>query len=159
MYQWWLFLHLAGIFGFLLAHGASVAITFRLRKERDPRRISALLELSRSSVSVFYASLGLLVAAGIVLGFIPGAPGTWWGEGWIWTAIVVLAAVSAAMGALATPYYRRVERVARARAGGSEAVTDEDLARLLTNTRPVVVAGLGFGGLLVILWLMVLKPF
>src|SRR6266568_5118009 len=30
-YRWWVFIHLAGVFGFLLAHGASVSALFRLR--------------------------------------------------------------------------------------------------------------------------------
>ncbi len=158
-YRWWLFLHFVGIFVFLLAHGASVTVTFQLRKERDPARIAALLELSRGSLTAFYAGLGLLLTAGIILGFFPGSPGTWWGQGWIWAALALLLAVSGAMIALARPYYRRLERVARAFGAGSPAVSEVEMAELLTSRRPLVIAGLGFGGLLVILWLMVLKPF
>lgn len=159
MYEWWLFIHLVGVFGLLLAHGGSVAITFQLRRERDPDRIAALLQLSRSSLTAFYVSLAVLVTAGVVLGFMPGSDATWWGQGWVWTALVVLGGVTVAMLLLARPYYRRVERVANALAGGSQAVSGHDLTRLLLSPRPFLVAGLGFGALLVILWLMVLKPF
>lgn len=159
IYRWWLFLHFLGIFAFLLAHGASVTVTFQLRRERDPARIAALLQLSRGSLTAFYAGLALLLTAGIILGFIPGSSATWWGQGWIWSALALLIAVSGGMIALARPYYRRLDRAARAWGAGSPAVSEEDMAKLLTSRRPLVIAGLGFGGLLVILWLMVLKPF
>ncbi|MDQ3932593.1 MAG: DUF4191 domain-containing protein [Actinomycetota bacterium] len=159
IYNWWLFLHFVGIFAFLLAHGASVTVTFQLRKERDPARIEALLQLSRGSLAAFYVGLAVLTTAGIILGFIPGSPGTWWGQGWIWTALALLIAVSGAMIALARPYYRRLERAVQAWIGGSAAVSEAEIAQLLTSRRPLVIAGLGFGGLLAILWLMVLKPF
>ena len=46
MYNWWVFLHIAGVFAFLTAHGVSVGVAFKLRRERDPQRILALNELS-----------------------------------------------------------------------------------------------------------------
>ncbi|MDP8962157.1 MAG: DUF2269 family protein [Actinomycetota bacterium] len=159
MYRWWLFLHFVGIFAFLLAHGASVTVTFQLRKERDSARIAALLQLSRSSLTVFYAGLAVLIVAGVILGFIPGSAGTWWGQGWIWAALALLLAVSGAMLALARPYYRQLERAVRAWSAGSAVVSEAEITELLTSHRPLVIAGLGFGGLLIILWLMVLKPF
>ncbi|HEX2149566.1 MAG TPA: hypothetical protein VHI31_05250, partial [Actinomycetota bacterium] len=65
MYQWWVYLHLIGVFGFLISHGVSVAVTFRLRKERDPQKVQALLGLSSASLAGFYPSLALLVAGGV----------------------------------------------------------------------------------------------
>jgi hypothetical protein len=46
LYQWMVFLHIAGVFAFLVAHGVSVGVAFRVRLERDPKRIMALLDLS-----------------------------------------------------------------------------------------------------------------
>lgn len=154
-YQWWVFLHIVGVFGFLLGHGVSVAVTFRLRRERDPARIGALLELSGSSLTLFFYGLLLLVVAGVVAGFI----GKYWGQAWIWTAIAVLVAISVAMSVLARPYYKRVRLVTEALASGSEAVTQEQFVRILRSPLPLVIAAIGFAGLLVILWLMMFKPF
>jgi uncharacterized membrane protein len=154
MYNWWVFLHIAGVFGFLTAHGVSVGVAFKLRRERDPQRILTLNELSSSSISLFYASLGLLLLGGIVAGFM----GDWWGQAWIWVSLGVLIATSIAMYAIAHPYYRRVAFVARAKAGGSMAVTDEQLDAILLSHVPFTLAGIGFGAILFILYLMIFKP-
>jgi uncharacterized membrane protein len=154
-YQWWVFLHIVGVFGFLLGHGVSVAVTFRLRRERDPARIGALLELSGSSLTMFFFGLLVLLVAGVVAGFI----GEWWGQGWIWTALGVLVGISVAMSVLARPYYKRVRLVTEALVSGSEAVTQEQFVSILRSPLPLVIAAIGFAGLLVILWLMMFKPF
>jgi plastocyanin len=154
VYQWWVFVHLVGVLAFIGAHGISMSVMFRLRKERDPGKVNDLLILSSSSITAFYYGLGLLLVGGIVAGFL----GHWWGRAWIWAAIGVLVVVSLAMYRMATPYYKRVRFVARAMAEGSKAVTAEQFDEILRESRPVTVAGIGFVGLLVILYLMVLKP-
>jgi uncharacterized membrane protein len=154
-YTFWKFLHMLGVFVFLLGHGVSVAVTFRLRRERDPARINALLELSGSSLTLFFYGLLVLVAAGVVAGFL----GKWWGQAWIWTAIGVLVGISVAMSVLARPYYKKVRLVTEALASGSEAVSDDQFVSVLRSPLPLVIAVIGFAGLLVILWLMMFKPF
>lgn len=154
MYRWWVFLHLLGVFGFLIAHGVSMGVTFQLRKERDPRRIVGLLELSATSVRGFYAALLVLLLGGVVAGFL----GHWWSRPWIWASIGVLILVSVAMWALASPYYRRVGLVARAMADGSTAVSGEQLEGILRSRRPLTIATIGFAGLLAILYMMMFKP-
>ncbi|MGH2655793.1 MAG: hypothetical protein ACRDIZ_03705 [Actinomycetota bacterium] len=154
-YQWWVFLHIAGVFVFLVAHGVSIGVSMRLRQERDPKRIMALLDVSSSSISGLYVGLVLLLAGGVVAGFV----GDWWGQGWIWVALGTLVAVMVLMYALATNYYKRLRLIVGAMADGSEAVSDERLAELLAGPRPVVLAVLGSGGLLFILYLMLFKPF
>jgi NADH:ubiquinone oxidoreductase subunit 2 (subunit N) len=163
MYPWWKFLHIAGAFGFVLAHGASAAVAFKLRTERSRERVRALVELSSYTLSVFYGSFVLLLGAGIVAGFL----GKWWGFGWIWTSLALLLAITVLMYLLATPYYDRVriavgvptyQQKKKGIAPGPEA-KDEELATLLSSPRPVVVALIGAVGLLIIVWLMVLKPF
>ncbi|MGH3452685.1 MAG: hypothetical protein ACRDQW_18680 [Haloechinothrix sp.] len=154
-YQWWVFLHIAGVFVFLVAHGVSIGVSMRLRQERDPKRIMALLDVSSSSISGLYVGLVLLLAGGVVAGFV----GDWWGQGWIWVALGTLVAVMVLMYAMATNYYKRLRLIVGAMADGSEAVSDERLAELLAGPRPVVLAVLGSGGLLFILYLMLFKPF
>jgi plastocyanin len=145
---------MVGVLAFLGAHGVSMVVLFRLRKERDPRKVSDLLGLSSSSISAFYYALGVLLLGGIVAGFL----GHWWGRAWIWAAIGVLVVVTIAMYAMARPYYRRVGFVARAMAEGSQAVTAEQFDEILRGPRPITVAGIGVAGLMVILYLMVFKP-
>ncbi|MDP9224287.1 MAG: cupredoxin domain-containing protein [Actinomycetota bacterium] len=154
VYQWWVFVHLAGVFAFLVSHGASVIITFRLRQERDPHRVAALLQLSSSTISAFYASLVVLLVGGIVAASL----GNLWGYGWIWGAVVILLVVSLAMYFVARPYYRRVRFVTAAIVDGSEAVSPQQYDSILRSGRPLTIAGIGMAGLALILYLMLFKP-
>src|ERR1044072_7214956 len=90
IYQWWVFIHLAGVFGFLLAHGASVSALFRLRKERDRAKIRELIQFSGSTIRLFYVSLLVLVVGGVVAGL----QAHWFSQQWIWEGIGVLVVVS-----------------------------------------------------------------
>jgi hypothetical protein len=159
LYQWMVFLHIAGVFAFLVAHGVSVGVAFRVRQERDPKRIMALLDLSSWSVSLMYLGLLLLLGGGVTAGFSPGIPGSWWGDGWIWVSLGSLLLVMIAMYAVATTYYRRLRLIVGAMADGSQAVSEERLTDLLEGPRPWVLAVIGFGGVLFILYLMLFKPF
>jgi hypothetical protein len=155
MYQWIVFLHIVGVFGFLLAHGASVAVLFRLRKERDRERIRTLLELSGASMTAFYGSTIVLLGAGILAGFL----GDWWGRLWIWLSLGLFLAISVVMFALATRYFRKISNAVGMRPSGAPMVSDEEIVGLLRSPRLVAIAAIGYGGILVILWLMRFKPF
>ena len=155
MYSWLVFLHVAGVFGFLLTHGVSVAAMFRLRRERDRRRIRTLVELSSASMTAFYVSVAVLLAGGIAAGFV----GNWWRQGWIWLSLALFLGISAVMYPLARGYFRRISAAASVRPSGAPMASDEELDELLRSRRPVAIAAVGFGGLLAILWLMLFKPF
>lgn len=154
MHRWWVFLHIAGAFGFLMAHGVSAYVTLRLPKERDPARVSQLLELSASSVGFMWNSIGLLLIGGIAAGFT----GHFWGQGWIWAAIVILLVVMAAMYAMGTTWAKRLRTISGAMVEGTEAVSRPQFEEILRSKRPYTIAAIGFVGLLAILWLMIFKP-
>jgi hypothetical protein len=151
MYGWWMFVHVVGVLGFLAAHGATAAVALRLRTERDLARVRALLDLSRATRPWMYVSLLVLIAGGIVTGFL----GHWWSQGWIWAGMGVLVVMLVAAFPLAVPYYVRVRRAVTE---GSD-VTPQVLDELLSSPRPLVIAGVETALLLVVVWLMVLKPF
>jgi len=153
-YQWWVFAHLIGVFGLLSAHGVSMVAGLRLRKERDPAKVNDLLQLSSSSTRWFYLSLAVLVVGGAVAAAVAHL----WSQFWVWASAVVLVVVTAVMGAVAKPYYRKVGVVARAKAGGSAAVTDEQFAQLLRSKRSDAVILIGVLGLAALLYLMLFKP-
>lgn len=154
-YQLWFFVHLLGVFGLFLAHGISAGVALKLRSERDPVRLDALLQLSGSAIPAFYVSLLVLLAGGIVAGFL----GSWWGFGWIWASIGILVAIIVTMYAIAGPYYRRVRTIVQAMARGSEAVTPQQLDEILRAPSALWNAIFGFAALLAIPYLMVFKPF
>lgn len=162
LYPWLVYLHIAGAFLFVLAHGVSAIVAFRLRAERDAARMTALLELSSTSVGVMYVGLLTLLIAGIVAAINRN----WFAQGWPWAAIVVLVVVAVAMYALASRYYANVRQ-----ALGLPSMNDkkgeqpppprpvDEVIQMLDTRRPEQVAVVGFAGLLIILWLMILKPF
>jgi plastocyanin len=154
VYQWFVFVHLAGVFGLLASHGVSMGVMFRLRMERDPARVESLLQVSAQALAPFYVSLLVLLGGGVVAAFL----GDLWSYGWIWGSIVVLLVIMIAMYAMARPYYQRVRFISRAMAEGSEAVTPEQFDRILRSGRPWSVAVVGVLGLAVILYFMLFKP-
>lgn len=162
LYPWIVFLHIAGAFVFVLAHGVSAFVSDQIRKERNVDRIRALLDVSRSSIAMAYGGLITLLVSGIVAGIV----GNHFSRGWIWVSLGLLIAIMVAMYALAARYYAQVRT-----AVGLPSYTDkkgvappppaspEELDRLLRTSRPDVIGGIGFFGLLLILALMVFKPF
>jgi hypothetical protein len=149
-YLLWRLLHFVGALGFIAAHGATATVTFKIRGERDPVRIRAMLDLSRATRALMHASFLLLVGAGVALGFQM----RWWSSGWIWASLALLVFLFAAAFPLAVPYFRAIRRVVEA-----DRVDSEELARLLRSPRGLVLAWIETIGILVILYLMVYKPF
>lgn len=147
---------------FLLSHGASHSISLRIPGERKAERLRALLELSTSTYSVMFASLALTVVFGIVAGF----SGNWWGQGWIWAALVLLVVISAAMYSLGQRHLAPLRRslgmpiMGAGKPQAAEApASDDDVAALAAATKPLPGVIFGVVGLAVILWLMLFKPF
>jgi hypothetical protein len=168
IYPWVVFAHIASVFGFLLAHGVSAGVLFKLGSERKVERIRALLDLSKRSIVWTYTFLVLIGVTGVAAAYI----GDWWRQGWNWASAAVLLLVALAMNWIGDPYYDRL-RVAvgleepkgkqdtTAPQGGPllETPADEEaLLKLLRSPRPWLLALVGSVGLATILWLMVLKP-
>jgi hypothetical protein len=162
MYPWLVFLHVVGIFGFLMAHGGSMSVAFRLRSERNLDRLRALLELSNSSFNVLYSSFLLMLVSGIIAGFV----GNWWGRGWIWTALGLLILTSVTFFFMGTGYFNKLTKAtglawfdgARSHPAATPA-SDEEIGALLNAGNPMRLALLGVGALALIAWLMMFKPF
>ena len=154
-YNWWKFLHVAGVLAFVLFHGVSIVVALRLRKERDRGRIAALLQFSGSSVLGMYVSLGWLIVFGIVAGITGGS----WDDGWFWLAIVILVLVVGEMSAVARPYYQRVKEAVEVRPSGVPRKSDEELEEIMRARVGAVNAWIGFAALVAIAWLMIFKPF
>lgn len=160
-YPWWVYLHVFGAFAFVFAHGASAIVAFRLRGARDVAEVRTLLDLSQVSIGVMYIGLLLLLVGGIVAGLV----GDHFSRGWIWASLVLLIVTIVAMYMLATPYYGRLREAVGARTGDADtpvpdpSMSAQDLAALVGGSRPFLLAGVGLAGFVVILWLMILKPF
>ncbi len=160
MYAYIVLLHVVGAFVFALAHGVSVAVSLRLRTVSDRGELRGLLALSQLSIGGLYVGLVLLLIGGVWAGFA----GDHWGRAWIWAAIAILVIITAAMYAIATPFYSRLRVAAGAtvdptQVERAEPIAEGDLAEMTASGRPLALAAIGGIGLLLILWLMVVKPF
>lgn len=163
MYQWVIFAHILGVFGFLLAHGAAAAVSFKLRGEHEVERVRALLDLSRGVTMIASVSLLVLIAAGIAAGFM----GNWWGRYWIWVSLGVLILTGLAMMAVGSRPLNRIRQLVQA-SGPSPTETTQtqldsaavkQLTVMLGAIHPWLLTAIGAGGLTLILWLMMFKPF
>lgn len=160
LYPWIVLLHIVGAFVFAISHGVSGFAAFAIRAARqDAPRVRALLELSGYSLGTMYVGLLMLLVGGIWAGIYANH----FARGWIWAALVVLVLITVAMYAMATRYYARVRQAVglpssldKEPAGSAPAGS---LEALLDNRRPEALITIGGVGLLVILWLMVVKPF
>lgn len=153
-YNWWKFIHLLGVVGFMAAHGTSMAATMLIRRIRDPQRISGVLQLSATTVLAFYISTLVLLIGGIGAGI----KGGWFDQGWIWLSLGLLVAVGVLMFPLARGYFRRIRMVIELMESGT-AVSQDDFMRVLNSGNPMLTAGTGSVAILLIVYLMVLKPF
>lgn len=153
-YNWWKFIHLLGVVGFMAAHGTSMAATMLIRRIRDPQRISGVLQLSATTVLAFYVSTLVLLVGGIGAGI----RGRWFNQGWIWLSLGLLVAVGILMFPLARGYFRRIRTVIELMESGT-AVSQDDFMRVLNSGNPMLTAGSGSVAILFIVYLMVMKPF
>jgi hypothetical protein len=162
VYRWLVYIHVLAAFAFLLAHGTSAAVAFRLRSESERSRLGALLDLSAGTQGAMYICLLAMLVAGIILGFM----GRWWGMGWIWTSLLLLVLTAVGMYVRASLPFHRIRQAAglayfdgrRAQPAGAPAA-EAVLKGAVAAVRPAEVAGIGLVPIAIILWLMMFKPF
>jgi hypothetical protein len=161
---WFVFIHVAAAFAFIAAHGISMGVFFKLRRERDRAKLTMLLEFSGYSMTTLYIALLVLLIGGIVAGIVGG----WWTNGrlWLWTSLGLLVVIVGLMYGLMTTQYGKVRRALGVATPSDqkkgivpEPASDDVLEALLASSRATIGAVVGIAGLLVIIWLMVVKPF
>jgi hypothetical protein len=165
LYSWLIFVHIGALLGFVMAHGVSVGVLFALKRGGTLERIRTLLDLSVSSFTVVYVSLVILLLSGIVAGILHGlfTSGRWW----LWVSLALFLGIAIFMG-----YVRWVQMIAVRHTAGQQTPDDVKkgipapepgdeaaIVAAVEKVRPWLVAVVGFGGLLVILALMMFKPF
>lgn len=164
VYPWLLVLHVLCVFAFLAIHGVSMGVWWRVRRERDRAKLSALLGLSIGFVIPMSVAALLLIVSGILVGVAAG----WWfnGQWWLWLSIVILVVIIAVMTPLiAIPMTNMRRGLGMPSQSDTKAgvvptpVDDATLERLLSDRRPTIGASIAIGGIVLITWLMETKPF
>ena len=161
MYKWVLFLHVIGTFVFMMSHGVSIFVAFRLQQEEEINRIRALLDLSSLSLRGLWGSTLILLGAGIALGFM----GNWWGQGWVWLSIGIFIVVAVVMFVISSKAYYPLRTAvglpdpwSKAEELGEVATRDE-IKAVINAGHPWLMTVIGLGGFFTILGLMMFKPF
>ena len=153
MYEWFVFTHLIGLVLFVFAHGASAFASFQIKALRDPMAIGGYLTLSQQAVRSSYIGLILLLIGGAGAATVNNL----WAQPWVWSSIIVLVVVLAAMYAVGSRYYMRLRTLLMA-SEGAPPISQQALADYLNSRVPETLAGIGGLGFLILVWLMVMKP-
>lgn len=160
---WLVFLHTLSALAFFLGHGASIAMAFQIRKERDFTRIRAMLDLSASMFMVMVISFLVLGLSGLVMPFILKL----WDKGWIWVSIVLMVIVIVQMGLMNDKRYKHLRRMVGLpyMIGGktfpAEPPASQEAveAHIRNKLKVGELVGVGIVIPIIVLWLMVFKPF
>lgn len=153
MYEWFVFTHLFGLVLFVFAHGASAFAAYQIRSLRDPMAIGGYLTLSQQAVRTAYIGLVVLLIGGAGAATVGG----FWPKPWAWGSVIVLVIVLGVMYAVGSRYYMNLRTLLGASEGKSP-ISPEDLAAYLKSPVPDILSGTGGLGLLVLVFLMVMKP-
>ncbi len=121
-----------------------------------------MLDLSGWSLGVAGIGLLILFVSGIVAGIVLNS----WGATWLWVALVLFIVIALVMTPVGGTYLRNLrvaigQRPRNAKPGDPDPVpvTDEQLAAMRASRAPELLLLFGAGGFVVILWLMMFKPF
>jgi hypothetical protein len=154
-YPWFVFAHLAGLVLFAISHGASAFMAFRLRGAPDMSTARTLLGVGGAAIGPMYIGLLLLIVGGLGAAWIANL----WGRPWVIASIVVFVAVLVVMWAVASPYYMGLRKsIEEPRSDGQPTVSWDALQAQLDSRRPEILLVAGTIGLLLLVWLMVIKP-
>ena len=159
---WIIFIHVLAAFVFAAGHGVSIFVAFQIRRETDRVRMAALLDLSQLSVLIATIAVIVLFLAGILAGVVLNS----WSRTWIWASLFLLIAIAVSMTPLGIGHFNRIrvalgQRTRDFKEGQPDPVpaSDEALAAAVATRRPEQLLAIGGVGFVVILWLMMFKPF
>ena len=163
-YQIILYLHVASALGFFLFHGATASATFGLKREQGRESVELLLQMRETAGLAGGISMTVMLISGVVLGFM----GHFWSEAWIWIAIAVFVVILMVMGGYGRNNFDRISYLfdpekykAPRDKKGQEPIpaTEDELTAEQAKGRPILLTVTGMGALVLILWLMMFKPF
>lgn len=160
---WLVLAHVLGAFFFVLVHGASVYAMWQLRREREPARAAALLDLSSAATSASWNAFGALALSGLAVALAEHT----WREPWVWGSALLLVAIALSMSILAARPFnharhalglkwfdgRRTQPETRI---VDAAAFEAALARI--RARVPLVMAIGVVGLALLVWMMVARP-
>jgi hypothetical protein len=157
-YRWIVFLHVGAVLVFMLAHGVQVMVTWKKRWEADPAQNLALFGPLPEVRWLRYSALAVVGTGLIAVGYL-----NIWMQAWIWLSLGILALIWVLMYFWGGAYYTVTEQAAEAAiavAGTADEVTARaEFDRVRHSWMVPAMTIVGIGGVAIILWLMIFKPF
>jgi len=160
--RWLIFLHVLSALTFYMAHGTSVAMAFKIRKETDFARIRAMLDLSWSTMILMGVSFLIMGLTGIIMPFMIHI----WNKVWVWASIVLMLFVFIYMAMFNDTSYKQLRRLVGLpyMKGNKQLPAEppsslEEVAALIKKTSVTGLVVSGYVIPAIVLWLMVFKPF
>jgi hypothetical protein len=161
LYPWVVVGHVILVILAFGAHGVSAFAMFDVKRATDRQRMIGVLDLS----AVALIGAGIALALGILLGILAAIMGGHFSRLWPWTAIGIVVVVWIAMTPLAANPMSRVRRALGqpsrldGKAPPPPPASDAELAAAQAGLRPELVAVVGVGAIVILVWLMEIKPF
>jgi hypothetical protein len=159
---WIVFIHVAAAFVFAAGHGVTMYVAFAVRREKDRARMASLLDISSWALGSAGIAVLVVLVAGIVAGVVAGS----WSRAWIWVSLVLLIVIGVAMTPIGGAWFNRLriaigQRTRNLKPGDPDPVpvSDGELAALQASRVPEILLVIGGGGFLVIVYLMMFRPF
>ena len=160
--RWLTYLHILASVTFFLAHGTSVAMAFKIRKETEVERIKAMLDLSGSTIMAIFISFLLMGLSGLALPFFF----QYWGKGWVWTSIALTLFIFIWMALINERAYKHLRKlvglpymVKNKEFPPEPPASEQEIKAHIQSINVHQLAMIGYGVPAVILWLMTFKPF
>jgi hypothetical protein len=159
---WIVFIHVAAAFVFAAGHGVTMYVAFAVRREKDRTRMATLLDISSWALGSAGIAVLVVFVAGILAGIVAGS----WNRAWIWVSLGLFIAIGVAMTPIGGAWFNKLrvalgQRTRSFKPGDADPVpvSDGALAALQVSNVPEILLAVGGGGFLVILYLMMFKPF
>jgi len=158
MYAWVVYLHVTVVFIFLIQHGAEIISTFKLREQKEPDGIFATYSFMPDNNSRnLRITYSLIIITGVVAGFMV----PWWRQGWMWTALGLMIVMWIVMNRVGGSYLNAVDAITDHAVKNKDDKTAINKFRsdLKARREPEIMTVISVIGGLIILWLMMFKPF
>ncbi len=162
VYRVVVFLHVMSALGFIMAHGVSAMMIFKVSRERKYENLCNYLDISSAALRPAMLALHGVEITGITLTLMAH----WYLMGWIWASLGLFIAIGVVMGKYGAGYMNSVRK-----AMGILSPRDlkkgvrpnplpyEQLVEVVAKGHPRLVAAAGLSGMAMIVALMTLKPF
>ena len=158
MYNWVVFLHVTMIFIFLIQHAAEIIVTFKLREQKEPEGVFATYSFMPNNNS---RNLRITYSLIIVTGAVAGFMSVWWRMGWMWTSLGVMIVIWIVMRRIGSRYLYAVDAITEQaiKNKADESAIEKFRRDLKSRREPEIMTITSVIGMLIILWLMMFKPF